>query len=250
MMGVFFIKKAILLLLSMIICISFSGCSSADSNITQIPKSTYSASNETTIVEIDSTTVSNQTTQTNTTAQTTTDIKKHTTATTASATVTTSKKIENTSEKTTQKTNEKKSTTKSAVSKTTTKKQTTTSSTITCTVTVECKSILNHMDNLKAGHESYVPSDGYIINESTVTLDNGSSAYDAVKAACNNNNVSLNTVSSSYGKYIAGFNNIDEKDCGNQSGWLYFVNGSSPSKSCSKYILSNGDNVVFSYTCS
>ncbi len=128
-------------------------------------------------------------------------------------------------------------------------KQTTTSSYITCTVTIECKSILNNMDKLKNGHEKYVPPDGYIINKYVVTLDNNSSAFDAVKAACNKQGVTINTVNSSYGKYIAGFNNIDEKDCGSQSGWVYKVNGNSPSKSCGRYKLSDGDNVVFSYTC-
>ncbi|MDE6470731.1 MAG: DUF4430 domain-containing protein [Eubacterium sp.] len=132
---------------------------------------------------------------------------------------------------------------------TTTARQTTTSSTITCSVTIECTSVLDNMDELKAGHEDYVPSDGYIISNYSVTLPDDSTAYDAAKAACENRGVTMNVVSSSYGKYIAGFNNIDEKDCGNQSGWLYFVNGKSPSKSCNKYTLSNGDNVVFSYTC-
>lgn len=127
---------------------------------------------------------------------------------------------------------------------------TSSSSTITCTVTVECKSVLDNSDNLKAGHESYVPSDGYIINGYTVTIPNGSSAYDAVKSACDEQGVSVNVSNSSFGKYISGFNNIDEKDCGSQSGWIYYVNGSSPPKGCDKYTLSNGDNVVFSYTCS
>lgn len=139
---------------------------------------------------------------------------------------------------------------KPTTKKAATAKQTTTSSSITCSVTIECTSVLDNTDKLKEGHEEYVPSDGYIMSSCSVTIPNDSTAYDAVKAACESQGVTMNVVSSSYGKYIAGFNNIDEKDCGNQSGWLYFVNGSSPSKSCSKYKLSNGDNVVFSYTCS
>lgn len=125
----------------------------------------------------------------------------------------------------------------------------TTSSTVTCTVTIECTAVLEHMESLKAGHEEFVPDDGYIISSCCVTVPNGSSAYDAVKSACEENHITMNTVNSGYGKYIAGFQNIDEKDCGNQSGWLYFVNGKSPSKSCNKYVISNGDSVVFSYTC-
>ena len=105
------------------------------------------------------------------------------------------------------------------------------------------------MDDLKAGHEDFVPHDGYIIRSHSVTLKHGATAYDAVKEACDENGVRLNAVSSSYGTYVAGINNIDEKDCGSQSGWIYKVNNVSPSKSCAKYKLKNGDAITFSYVC-
>ena len=154
---------------------------------------------------------------------------------------------------TTKKSSEKNNNTtaKSSTAKSTTKPKTTTSSSsyITCTVTVECKVILSNMDDLKAGHEDFVPDDGYIIRSHSVTLKNGATAYDAVKEACDKNGVRLNAVSSSYGTYVAGINNIDEKDCGSQSGWIYKVNNVSPSKSCAKYKLKNGDAITFSYVC-
>lgn len=125
----------------------------------------------------------------------------------------------------------------------------TTSSTVSCTVTIECKKILDKTDSLKAGHEAYVPDDGIMLDAYTVHMKKGETAYDAVKKACSDNGVTINAVSSTYGVYIAGFNNIDEKDCGGGSGWIYFVNGSSLSKSCAKYEIQNGDNIVFSYTC-
>ncbi|MGN0533141.1 MAG: DUF4430 domain-containing protein [Eubacterium sp.] len=120
---------------------------------------------------------------------------------------------------------------------------------ISCTVEIECKSILGNMDSLKKGHEEYIPSDGVIMSRVSVTVKNKSSVYDAVMLACEKQGVSVNSVNSAYGKYIAGFNNIDEKDCGAQSGWMYTVNGSYPSKSCDKYILKSHDSIVFTYTC-
>lgn len=154
---------------------------------------------------------------------------------------------------TTKKSSEKNNNTtaKSSTAKSTTKPKATTSSSsyITCTVTVECKVILSNMDDLKAGHEDFVPDDGYIIRSHSVTLKNGATAYDAVKETCDENGVRLNAVSSSYGTYVAGINNIDEKDCGSQSGWIYKVNNVSPSKSCAKYKLKNGDAITFSYVC-
>lgn len=248
-------KKLSVILLSLIICAALFGCStnktyvdnnqSAGSTVTAVSttqnENTLNAEKESEATVAKSTAASDSAITTATTNSKNSgnraDSNANENKTTTQNNNTTANRQINTSSKPT-------------TNKPTTAKQTTTSSTITCSVTIECTGVLDNMDNLKAGHEDYVPSDGYIISSYSVTIPNGSTAYDAVKTACENQGVTINVVSSSYGKYIAGFNNIDEKDCGNQSGWIYFINGSSPSKSCSKYKLSNGDNVVFSYTCS
>lgn len=132
----------------------------------------------------------------------------------------------------------------------TTKKHTTTQSkTVTCTVTVECKNIQNHMDQLKGGHERYVPEDGYIIRAESRTVDRGSTAYDVLKLACGAHGIRLTAKSTSYGVYVVGINNLDEKDCGSASGWMYKVNGTAPMTSCGKYKMDSGDNLVFYYVC-
>ncbi|MGN1421020.1 MAG: DUF4430 domain-containing protein [Eubacterium sp.] len=128
-------------------------------------------------------------------------------------------------------------------------KTTSSYSQITCDVKIECGVILDNMDNLKAGHSSYVPSDGIILDTYTVTVPSGSTAYDVLEKACSDNNIKLNAQKTAYGVYVAGINNIDEKDCGKSSGWIYSVNDAFPQKSCGLYKLSNGDRVVFSYTC-
>ena len=227
--GVFVLKKRIwVILLSVIMCLFLVGCSGEKSEIT-----TLSTSGITTVTEGQSATES-------TTVKSTTVEKKST----AKATV---KSTEKSTEKSTT------ATTKKAVAKTTaaaaTEKKKTTSSTITCRVTIECKKILSNMDKLDEGHTDFVPPDGYILNNASVTVKNGATAYDAVKKACDENSIILNSTNSSYGVYIAGFNYIDEKDCGSSSGWLYSVNGKMPGKSCGKYTVQNGDSIVFSYTC-
>lgn len=245
MTGVFFMRKYIALLLSIIICIGFFGCSKGVSNTvtsTTVPNTSViqTTEKEKEVTALTSTEKAQSTAK----KQTTTKAATKVTDTTKGTKVTTTEKI------TKAQSNAKKptviSTTK--VSTTTTAKQTT-KGTVSCTVTVECTSVLNNMDKLKAGHSAYVPNDGYIINSYCLSIKKGSSVYDAVKAACSANNVNLNAVNSSFGKYIAGFNYIDEKDCGNQSGWLYMVNGKYPSVSCDKYIVENRDKIVFEYTC-
>ena len=127
---------------------------------------------------------------------------------------------------------------------------TSSSARISCTVTIECGVILDNMDKLKKGHEKYVPENGIILDTYSVTVSAGSSAYDALEKACGDNGVKLTASRSVYGIYVSGINNLDEKDCGKSSGWVYGVNGVNPNKSCGKYKLADGDTVVFSYTCS
>lgn len=139
---------------------------------------------------------------------------------------------------------------KQTTKKQTTKRHTTTQSkTVTCTITVECKNIHKHMSQLKSGHERYVPSDGYMIHAESRTVDRGSTAYDVLKLACNAHGIRLTAKSTSYGVYVVGINNLDEKDCGSASGWMYKVNGTVPMTSCGKYKMDSGDNLVFYYVC-
>ena len=203
-------KKICALLLSVAMCFCFSACS----NNTQEEQST--AVTATTTQATTSTTVAETTTKETTAKPSTTK---------------------------TQTTTKKKKVTATKVKK---KKKT---DTVTCTVTVECKSILDHMDELKEGHEEFVPSDGYIIKNYTYKAKAGYTAYDALKSACNNNDIKLTAQKTSYGVYISGINNLDEFDCGKQSGWMYSVNGIMPNTTCENVTVDDGDSIVFTYVC-
>lgn len=126
----------------------------------------------------------------------------------------------------------------------------TTSSEINCSITIECKSILDNMDDLKKGHESYVPKNGIMLNNYKTTLKSKSTVYDLFKKACNDKGITYTAKDTMYSVYIVGINNIDEKDCGKDSGWMYSVNGSYPNVSVDSKKLKDGDKVVFTYTCS
>ena len=121
-------------------------------------------------------------------------------------------------------------------------------STITCYISVECKKLNDKIDKFD-DDPSKVPSDGYILKRKSVTLSSDATVYDLLKAACAANCVSIHEKNTMYGKYISGIGDIDEKECGAYSGWLYTVNGASPSRSVDKYILSDYDEIVFSYIC-
>lgn len=212
-------KKICALLLSAAMCFCFSACS----NNTQEEQSTAVTATTTT-----------QATTSTTVAETTT---KEATAKPSTT------KTQTTTKATTETTTKKKKVTATKVKK---KKKT---DTVTCTVTVECKSILDHMDDLKEGHEEFVPDDGYIIKDYTYKAKKGYTAYDALKGACKKNDIKLTAKSTSYGIYISGINNLDEFDCGKQSGWMYSVNGIMPNTTCGNVNVDDGDSIVFTYVC-
>lgn len=179
---------------------------------------------------------------------------------------TTDKQVENTTDKTTEsnstssaskeKEKEKATSKSSGAAKTTQKKTTPTtakttkkpeSTVSTCTLTIECTAVLDNMSSLKAGHEKYVPDDGYILSNKKMTVSKGDTVYDVLKEACSENGIRLTASNSTFGIYVSGINNIDEKDCGKNSGWTYWVNGNMPMVTCGKYTVNNGDEIKFSY---
>lgn len=121
----------------------------------------------------------------------------------------------------------------------------------TCNITILCDTILNNMDNLTAGKEAYVPSNGVILDTSTVEFTEGETVFDVLKRVCDYTGIQLEyswtPMYDSY--YIEGINNLYEFDCGNESGWMYKVNGWFPNYGCSKYMLEDGDTIVWCYTC-
>lgn len=255
-------KKLFALILS-ISLIMLSGCviegeapTSTNDTTTKIvaqKESTATTQGETNTTE-ESTTLSDST---STTKETTSEAKKSNDAksTTANNSTTESTNKEtatnsSTTKLTTQKVQNTNTTTQTTVthtqSSTTTKKPTEYKY---CTLTIECTKILSNIEKLKDGHEAYVPKSGYILNSYKVNYENNMSAYDALKAGCKANGIKISSRSTTYGTYVSGINNLDEKDCGENSGWLYYINGSLPQFSCDKYQLKPFDDIKFSYTC-
>lgn len=120
-----------------------------------------------------------------------------------------------------------------------------------CTITIRCDTILDNMDNLTAGKEAYVPSNGVILDTSTVEFTEGETVFDVLQRVCDYAGIQLEyswtPMYDSY--YIQGINNLYEFDCGAQSGWMFKVNGWFPNYGCSKYTLEDGDDIVWCFTC-
>lgn len=122
---------------------------------------------------------------------------------------------------------------------------------MTCTIAIYCDSILNNMSKLRAGKESFVPTDGCILDTVTVEFSQGETVLDILTRACDSEKIQLEySYSPAYDSYyIEGINHLYEFDCGSSSGWIYQVNGVYPNYGCSGYILTDGDTILWSYTC-
>ena len=168
---------------------------------------------------------------------------------------TTSKKEETTTSKKEETTTSKKEETTTAKKEETTtakKEETTTEEPkLTCTISINCSTILNNMDKLDPAKKDFVPSDGWILKKTTVTFEKGETVHDILKRVCKDKGIHMESAYTPVydSAYVEGINQLYEFDCGSQSGWMYKVNGWFPNYGSSQYEVSNGDEIAWVYTC-
>lgn len=109
--------------------------------------------------------------------------------------------------------------------------------TINVTIAIDCKTILDNLDDLSPGYREYLPKNGIILDTISLKIKKDSTVLDVLKTVDQNYKLNLKTRKSPYGTYIYGIGNIEEKICGDTSGWMYSVNGSFPGKSRSKSVV-------------
>lgn len=119
-----------------------------------------------------------------------------------------------------------------------------------CTLYVTCENAVNS-DKLAKNILEVLPKDGVIYPKKEVSYEEGESVFDVLKKELKAEGIIIeSTVTPGTGSvYVEGINNLYEFDCGEQSGWMYTVNGQIPNYSCSDYKIENGDEITFSYTC-
>ena len=120
-----------------------------------------------------------------------------------------------------------------------------------CFIFIECTSVLANMTDLRESKKSFVPADGVVLQKTEVPFEKGETVYDVLYRVCREKKIHLESkytpVYQTY--YVEGIHQLYEFDCGNLSGWVYFVNGVKPNYGCSGYKVSQGDVIQWSYTC-
>lgn len=120
-----------------------------------------------------------------------------------------------------------------------------------CTLYIDCKTILSNMEKLDPDKAELIPSDGVILDTVTVGFDEGETVFDVLVRELRERGIHMESSFTPIydSAYIEGINNIYEFDCGELSGWEYCVNGVFPNYGCSQYKLSEGDEIKILFTC-
>lgn len=123
--------------------------------------------------------------------------------------------------------------------------------TFTVTLSVRCDTILQNRDKLKPEKLALLPENGVLFAAKEVTVNRGESVFHLLQREMKRAKIHLEFENTPLyqSAYIEGIGNLYEYDCGEQSGWMYRVNGVFPGYGCSKYQLKAGDVVEWVYTC-
>lgn len=119
-------------------------------------------------------------------------------------------------------------------------------------LSVRCDAVLEHWDQLDPSlrSEKYVPSNGVIHERREYVLRPGDTVYDLLVRVLQHERIQMeSSVSLGNAAYVQSINHLYEFSCGETSGWRYTVNGAFSDKSCSAYVLQDGDEVVWQFTC-
>ncbi len=121
----------------------------------------------------------------------------------------------------------------------------------TCTLLIECSTIINNIDAFDEAKHEIIPENGIILDKTEVEFFEGESVFDILKRETMNRKIHMEfSFTPIYNSaYIEGIANIYEYDCGELSGWMYSVNGWFPNYGVSRYKVSDGDVIEFHYTC-
>lgn len=116
-----------------------------------------------------------------------------------------------------------------------------------CTLIFDCSNALS-AEVQNSEKLELIPEDGIIYKTETAGFSAGESAFDILKRELTNNKIHFEFNQNPV--YLQGVGNIYERDFGDMSGWVYTVNGESPTVGCAEYFPENGDIILFEYITS
>ncbi len=120
-----------------------------------------------------------------------------------------------------------------------------------CYLSVSCATALENIDKLPKEKRELLPADGMLYAEKAVPFSEGDSVFDVLRKSMRENGIHLEfSGSGAFGNvYIEGIGNLYEFDCGELSGWMFRLDGETPTKGCSEIFPKDGSRIEWVYTC-
>ncbi len=112
------------------------------------------------------------------------------------------------------------------------------------TLEIRCDSLIPY-----AHSDSLIPADGVILPPTAFAFAEGDTVFDVLTRAARQHRLQLDASGGEGMRYVAGLNHLYEQAYGELSGWMFFVNGQSASRSSDQYRLQDGDVISWQYTC-
>ena len=125
----------------------------------------------------------------------------------------------------------------------------------TVTMSIRCDTVLKNYGKLDPSlrSEEFVPPDGTILPPTRYVLRPGDTVFDILDRAVRYNKIQAEYRGSDKtgfgGVYVVGMHYLYEFSCGPLSGWMFRVDGEFPDRGCSRYVLRDGQNIEWVYTC-
>lgn len=110
----------------------------------------------------------------------------------------------------------------------------------TVTLSIRCDTV--------AGRGDHIPADGVILPDTSFPIAQGDTVYTILTEAARTCGIPMENSGAAGMAYIAGIAHLYEYDFGDLSGWMYYVDGVSPSVGCDQYALHGGETIQWCYT--
>ena len=120
----------------------------------------------------------------------------------------------------------------------------------TVTMSIRCDVLGDRLT--ESSETAFLPADGVILAETEFSVTEGETVFDLLDAAARAHRIQVDSrgvqVGTKGSVYVSGIAYLYEFDYGQLSGWMYRVNGDTPSVGCGEYELQPGDRVEWVYT--
>ena len=112
----------------------------------------------------------------------------------------------------------------------------------TVTFAVRCDTVAG------MAQDGTTPADGVLLPATELTLYDGDTVYDLLQRCAADSGLRIDHTGSRMSAYIAGINDLRQGAFGDLSGWLFYVNGVSPSVGCGQFRPQDGDRIEWLYS--